>query len=101
MVTGSLYGIVNADGTMQVESNDRELRITLSHIRVIDEDGRCVEAYRSTYYIKDGKEWQQALNSANFKSSDDFLDAIRYVEDFTLAVRDIEQQKSGNDCSCH
>ena len=95
MTKEPLYGILNADGTLQVESNDRKIRIVLSHISVFDED-RQIDAFRSTYYVKDGFEWQQALNSANYNSTNDFLDAIRYSDEFMLAVRDIEQQTKHN-----
>ena len=94
MVTDTLHGILNTDGTLQVESNDRELRIVLSRIMLIDE-GKKVETFRSTYYVKDGFEWQQATNSDDYKSTKDFLNAIRNAEDFALAVRDIEQQQKG------
>lgn len=94
MTNNYLYGILNADGTLQIESNDRGLRIVLSRIICVDE-GDKVETFRSTYYVKDGFEWQQATNSENYKSTKDFLNAIRNADDFTLAVRDIEQQKNG------
>lgn len=92
MVTDTLHGILNADGTMQVESNDRELRILLKRSIIFDE-GKQIEVYYTEYYVKDGFEWQKTLNSANYKSADEFLDAISTAEDFTLATRDIEQQK--------
>ena len=94
MVTDTLHGILNADGTMQVESNDRELRILLKHSIVFDE-GRQLEAYFTEYYVKEGFGWQKTLNSANYKSADEFFDAIKNAEDFALAVRDIEHQKKG------
>ena len=92
MITETLHGIMYADGTLQMESNDRGLRICLSRIMIIDE-GKVVEAYRTTYYVKDGLEWQQTTYGSNFKSVDEFLDAIKNAEDFGLAVRDIEQQR--------
>lgn len=85
------YGILYADGTLQVESNDRELRIILSHIIVIDE-GKKIENYRSTYFVKDGFEWQQTTESANYNSAEHFIEAISYADDFTLAIRDIDEQ---------
>ena len=94
MVNETLYGFINANGTMQVESNDRELRILLKR-SILLEEGRQLESYYSVYYVKDGFEWQKALNSENYKSADEFLNAISNCEDFTLAVRDIEQQKKG------
>lgn len=94
MVTGTLYGFLYADGTMQVENNDRELRILLKRSIFFDE-GRQLEVFYTVYYVKDGLTWQKTLNSANYKSADDFFDAISNCEDFTQAVRDIEQQKKG------
>lgn len=94
MVTETLHGILNADGTMQVESNDRELRILLKRSIFFDE-GRQLEVFFSEYYVKEGLGWQKTLNSANYKSADEFFDAIKIAEDFALAVRDIEQQKKG------
>lgn len=94
MTTDTLHGFINADGTMQVESNDRQLRILLKRSMVLEE-GRQFLFYYSVYYFKDGYEWQKTTNSANYKSADEFLAAIRNAEDFTLAVRDIEEQKKG------
>ena len=95
MITDTLHGFINADGTLQVESNDHGLRILLKHSIVFDE-GRQLETYFTEYYVKEGFGWQKTLNSANYKSADEFLDAIRNTEDFALAVRDIEQQKKGD-----
>jgi hypothetical protein len=94
MVTDTLHGILNADGTMQVESNDRQLRILLKR-SIIFEEGRQLEVLFSEYYVKEGFGWKKTLNSANYKSADEFLDAIRNAEDFALAVRDIDEQKKG------
>ena len=94
MVNETLHGFINADGTMQVESNDRELRILLKRSVIFDE-GRQFEVFYTVYYVKDGFEWQLTNESSNYHSSDEFLDAIRKSEDFTLAVRDIEEQKKG------
>ena len=93
MITDTLHGFINANGTMQVESNDRELRILLKRSVFFDE-GRL---FYTVYYVKDGFEWQLTSESSNYHSSDEFLDAIRKSEDFTLAVRDIEEQKKGVD----
>lgn len=94
MVTEILHGFINADGTMQVESNDRELRILLKRSVIFDE-GRQFEVFYTVYYVKDGFEWQLTSESSNYHSSDEFLDAIRKSNDFTLAVRDIDEQKKG------
>ena len=94
MVTDTLYGLLNSDGTMQIESNDRELRILLKRSIVFNE-GRQLEVFFSEYYVKEGFGWQKTLNSANYKSADEFFGAIKNAEDFAFAVRDIEQQKKG------
>lgn len=94
MVTDTLYGILNADGTMQVESNDRELRILLKRTMVLNE-GQQLEVFYTVFYVKDDFEWQKTNNSENYRSADEFLDAIKKSSDFTLSVRDIEQQKKG------
>jgi len=94
MVNETLHGFINADGTMQVESNDRELRILLKRSVIFDE-GRQFEVFYTVYYVKDGFEWQLTSESSNYHSSDEFLDAIRKSNDFTLAVRDIDEQKKG------
>lgn len=86
------YGILYADGTLQVESDDRKLRIILSHIIVIDEVEKA-ETYRSKYFVKDGIEWQQTTYSTNYSSVERFIEAIRNADDFTLAIRDIDEQK--------
>lgn len=95
MVTETLHGILNADGTMQLESNDRELRILLKRTIVFDE-GQHLEVFYTVLYVKDDFEWQQTDNSVNYHSPDDFLGIVGKSDDFTLAVRDIEQQKKGN-----
>ncbi len=92
MITEELHGILNADGTLQVESNDRELRIYLSRIKIIDE-GKVVETYRTTYYVKDDLEWQQTTDGENYDSPGVFLAAIRNAPDFAQAIRDIDEQK--------
>ena len=92
MVTDTLHGILNADGTMQVESNDRELRILLKRSIVFDE-GRQLESFYTEYYIKDGFEWQKTLNSENYKCAEDFFKALKQSENFSLAVCDIEEQR--------
>jgi len=94
MVNETLYGFINANGTMQVESNDRELRILLKRSINFDE-GRMDENFYTEYFVKEGFEWQKTLNSENYKSADEFLAAISKTEDFTMAVRDIEEQKKG------
>ena len=94
MITDTLHGFINANGTMQVESNDRELRILLKRSINFDE-GRMNENFYTEYFVKEGFEWQKTLNSENYKSADEFLAAIRKTEDFTMAVRDIEEQKKG------
>lgn len=94
MVTETLHGFLNADGTMQVESNDRELRILLKRSVIFDK-GQVLEVFYTVYYVKDGLTWQKTLNSANYKSADEFLTDISNCDDFTQAVRDIEQQKKG------
>ena len=87
------YGILYDDGTLEVESNDRQLRITLSKTKVFKDDGSQVEMFRSTYYVKDGLEWERTLNSANYNDAEDFLEAISSSEDFTQSVRDIREQQ--------
>lgn len=94
MITETLHGFLNADGTMQVESNDRGLRILLKRSVVFD-NGQVIEVFYTVYYVKEGLAWQKALNSAKYKSAEEFFDVIRNADDFTLAVRDIERQKKG------
>ena len=94
MINEQPYGILNADGTMQVDSNDRELRILLKRTMVLNE-GQQLEVFYTVLYVKDGFEWQKANNSVNYRSADEFLDVIRKSDDFTLSVRDIEQQQKG------
>ena len=94
MINEQPYGILNADGTMQVDSNDRELRILLKRTMVLNE-GQQLEVFYTVLYVKDGFEWQKANNSVNYRSADEFLDVIRKSDDFTLSVQDIERQKKG------
>lgn len=94
MVNETLHGFINANGTMQAESNDRELRILLKRSVVFDK-GQQFETFCTVYYVKEGFGWQQTNESSNYHSADDFLDAIRKSDDFTLAVCDIEEQKKG------
>ncbi len=88
------HGILYADGTLEVVSNDRELKIILSRAKVM-QDGENVEAFRTSYFVKDGLEWERTTESANFKSVDEFLDAISNGKgsEFTEALRDIKEQK--------
>lgn len=94
MINVQPYGILNADGTLQIESNDRELRILLKRTMVFNE-GEQLEVFYTELYVKDDFEWQKTNNSVNYRSADEFLDVIRKSSDFTLSVCDIEQQKNG------
>ncbi len=94
MVKDILHGIINADGTMQLDSNDGELRILLKHTNIFNEE-KQLEVFSTVLYVKDDFEWQQTNNSVNYQSADEFLEVIKKSDDFTLAVRDIEQQRKG------
>ncbi len=86
------FGILYADGTLEVESNDRQLKITLSRLKVF-QDGENVEAFRSSYFVKEGLGWASTIESANYKSAENFLEAIRASNEFSEAIRDIQEQK--------
>ena len=86
------HGFLYADGTLEVTSNDNGLKIILSRIKVI-KDGKNAEAFRTTYSAKDGLEWERTLESAFFKTSDEFLEAISRSNDFSEAVNDLTKQK--------
>ena len=90
--TEVFHGVLMADGTMEVVSNDRQLKIAIVKACVI-QDGEVKEFYRSKYWVKDGLEWERVNESANYNSPGDFLNAIREADDFTMAVADIERQK--------
>ena len=90
--SGQRYGVLNADGTLQVDSNDGKLRIVLSHKKGIIE-GNVMETFRTTYFVKDGLEWERTLTSQDYKNTDEFLQAISLSSDFTEAIKDIRQQK--------
>ncbi len=92
MIRNTPHGIINADGTLEVESNDRQLKIVLSRVKVM-QDGESVEAFRTSYFVKDGLEWERTIESANYMSSDEFLDAISKSNEFTEAITDIDEQK--------
>lgn len=92
MTTQTLFGILNADGTIQVDSNDRGLRIILSRFKYID-NGKIVEAFRTSYYIKEGGGYTKTIESHTYDTADEFLKAISSAADFTNAVKDIEEQK--------
>lgn len=87
-----LHGTLYADGSLEVESNDRQLKITLSRAKLFHE-GERREMFRATYYVKDGFEWERTIESANYENADEFLQAISKASDFSEAVRDIQQQK--------
>lgn len=87
-----VYGVLMVDGTMEIISNDRQLKIAIVKSRVIQE-GEINEFYRSVYWVKDGLEWERVSESQNYKTADEFLSAIEEADDFTLAVADIKRQK--------
>ena len=93
--TEKTYGVLMADGTMEVISNDRQLKIAIVKSTVI-QDGEITEFYRSVYWVKDGLEWERVNESQSFKTKDEFLNAIDVADDFTLAVADIKRQKEEN-----
>ena len=90
--TEKAYGVLMVDDTMEVISNDRQLKIAIVKSRVI-QDGEINEFYRSVYWVKDGLEWERVSESQNYKTADEFLSAIEGADDFTLAVADIKRQK--------
>lgn len=85
-------GIEYADGTLEVISNDKALKIILSSVKVIHE-GKKIEFYRSTYFMKEDGGWQRTLESASYQTSDEFIDAISKSGEFSQAVSDIRQQE--------
>ena len=88
------HGILHTDGTLEVESNDSQLKITLSRVKILQEEKQC-EIFRSAYYVKEGFEWQRTIESANYKTVDEFIEAISHSDEFTEAIHDIEKQKRG------
>ncbi len=84
--------IIYANGNLEVESNDRQLKIALSRVQVM-QDGENVEAFRSSYFVKDGLEWERTLTTANYKSVGEFIEEISNNNEFTGAIRDYYEQK--------
>lgn len=94
-VTERVNGVLFADGTMEVVSNDRQLKIAIVKCRIF-QDGEQREIYRSEYWVKDGLEWERVNDSANYNTPDEFLDTIDGAEDFSRAVADIKAQREEN-----
>lgn len=89
--TKVLFGVLMADGTFEVESNDRGLKIAIALVQTIL-NGTKQERYHTDYWVKDGKEWQKVDNGAFYNSPNEFLDLLKCAEDFSRAVADIRQQ---------
>lgn len=82
------HGIIYSDGTLEIMSNDRKLKIILSKVTIY-QDGESVEAFRTTYFVKEGLEWERTLESANYRTLNEFLEIISKVVDFSQAVIDV------------
>lgn len=82
------HGIIYSDGTLEIMSNDRKLKIILSKVTIY-QDGENVEAFRTTYFVKEGLEWERTLESANYRTLNEFLEIISKVVDFSQAVIDV------------
>ena len=82
------HGIIYSDGTLEIMSNDRKLKIILSKVTIY-QDGENVEAFRTTYFVKEGLEWERTLESANYRTLNEFLEIISKVVEFSQAVIDV------------
>lgn len=82
------HGIIYSDGTLEIMSNDRKLKIILSKVTIY-QDGENVEAFRTTYFVKEGLEWERTLESVNYRTLNEFLEIISKVVDFSQAVIDV------------
>lgn len=82
------HGIIYSDGTLEIMSNDRTLKIILSKV-TIHQDGENVEAFQTAYFVKEGLEWSRTLKSATYRTLKEFLEIISKVVDFSQAVIDV------------
>ena len=84
------HGVRYADGSLEVESNDRQLKIVLSRVKV-QSDLVMKEVFISRYYVKDGIEWERPLQSSRYQTAEEFVEAISRCTEFSEAIKDIQE----------
>ena len=87
-ITKPMKGVETPDG-YEVTSNDGTIRIELRHATVMD---GAMEStfYHTVMWIKEGTGWLKVNETQNYRSKDDFLDAISNVEEFSEAVASLK-----------
>ncbi|MBR1527004.1 MAG: hypothetical protein IJ640_10180 [Prevotella sp.] len=73
----------------EVLTNDRQVKVVLS--RTVSFEGEIEQTFYTTkYYVREGSGWEQVNNGQTYPSEDAFFDAIRGTEEFTDAVREMD-----------
>ena len=85
------FGIVRADGSMELETNDRQVRIMLLRVTVL-RDGDLSSSYRSTYWVKENNSWLEIEHGKPYKDVDEFLDEVRQSAELSKAYAEIAEQ---------
>ena len=75
----------------EVLTNDRQLKIVLT--RTTSFTGEVEQSnYNTTYYVKEDTGWLQVNNGRSYPSEEAFYDAISEAEEFSEAVREMENK---------
>ena len=80
--------VEHTDG-YEVISNDGTTKLQLLHTTLLDgsmESG----FYYTKMWIKEGEGWTEVNNTQSYRSKAEFIDAIRELEDFTEAIKEIK-----------
>ncbi len=85
------FGIMRADGSMELETNDRQVRIMLLRVTVL-RDGDLSSSYRSTYWVKENNSWLEIEHGKPYKDVDEFLDEVRQSAELSKAYAEIAEQ---------
>ena len=79
----------------EVLTNDRQVKIVLS--RTVSFVGEIEQTlYTTKYYVREGSEWEQVNNGQIYPSEDAFYNAIRGTEEFSNAVREMDDIDNSN-----
>lgn len=82
---------MRADGSMELETNDRQVRIMLLRVTVL-RDGDLSSSYRSTYWVKENNSWLEIEHGKPYKDVDEFLDEVRQSAELSKAYAEIAEQ---------
>lgn len=77
----------------EVVSNDSTVRLLLRHVTVMN-GGMESEFYSTVMYVKEDGVWVHVNNTQNYRTKEEFINAISAAEEFTEAVAEFNNQNN-------